>query len=469
MSFDDPDQDHRLQPILEQLEEDGQFDVGQMRLIKNALQSLDLHSVNFEFASLLACGQRIGSFVIDETLGRGGEGHVYRGHDLSGRPAAIKILHNMRVSDRFRREMHLARQLAHPHIVTAYEVGEFRGLPFITMELLKGPDLHVLVRDSGPLDWKTSTQFILQAARALAHAHRRDLIHRDVKPGNLILHGERTIKLVDLGLAAMSTSYGGMDSVFRFETQDGHMAGTLPFMAPEQARSLANATEQSDIYGLGATWFYLLTGRERLRGKSFSEQVANLIHFGKFSKLKNGQLPDSLESVYERMVAYKPADRYESCDELADELKAALVEAGETVAVVDGINVLVVEDSRTDMMRTIEMLRRTNSSLSIETARTLEDGLQICREMPIDLVLLDLTLPDSMGVGTVTRFREEFEHIPLVVLSGMSQEEAGADCLEAGADNYISKAGLSTHRMERAIFVTFSRCGLKVGTNASKN
>ncbi|MGI9474271.1 MAG: response regulator, partial [Rubripirellula sp.] len=149
---------------------------------------------------------------------------------------------------------------------------------------------------------------------------------------------------------------------------------------------------------------------------------------------------------------------------LAEDLESALIDAGETVAMVDGINVLVVEDSRTDMLFTIEMLRKTNPTLSIQQARSLEEGLQICREMPIDLVLLDLSLPDSSGVATVGRFREQFGSVPLVVLTGLSQDEAGEECLEAGADTFVSKSGLSAHRMERAIFVTLSRCDLTGNT-----
>ena len=118
---------------------------------------------------------------------------------------------------------------------------------------------------------------------------------------------------------------------------------------------------------------------------------------------------------------------------------------------------LVVEDSRTDMLFTIEMLRRTNPSLSIHQAKTLADGIDVCQHMPIDLVLLDLTLPDSAGMATVTRFRKAVKKVPLVVLSGLTQDEAGAACLDAGADTFISKNGLTAHRMERTIFVTLSR------------
>ena len=456
-SFDMIAHEDHLLPILEHLETDGKFDADQMQLIENALRTLDGHNVNYEFAASLEKGMRIGRFIVEEPLGRGGEGHVYRGHDTNGKPAAIKILHNMRVSDRFRREMHMVRQLAHPNIVTAYEVGEFQGLPFITMELLSGPDLHVMVRDSGKIDWQLSTQYILQATRALSHAHRRDLVHRDIKPGNLIMHGSQQIKIVDLGLAAMSTTDSVMESVFHFETQEGHLAGTLPFMAPEQARSLANATVRSDIYGLGATWFFLLTGKDRLCGKSFAEQFENLLVHRRFNALNPGLLPKPLERIFDRMVAYSPNDRYRNCDQLAEDLESALIEVGETVAMVKGIEVLVVEDSRTDMIMTLEILKRANSTLAIHQARTLAEGLQICQERSIDLVLLDLSLPDSSGVSTVRRFRETCPDSPLVVLTGLSQDEAAEECIDAGADTFVCKSGLSAHRMERVIFVTLSR------------
>ena len=197
-------------PALERLKASGLYDPKQMRMIETEMRLLEGHSIAINYASSLQKGDQVGRFVIEEPLGRGGEGNVFRGFDAHGKQAAIKILHNMRVSDRFRREMQLARHLAHPNIVTAYEVGEFRGLPFITMELLKGPDLHIQVRDSGPLDWMVSSHYILQTARALAHAHHRDLIHRDVKPGNIIMDGDGVVKLVDLGLAALcATRHNG--------------------------------------------------------------------------------------------------------------------------------------------------------------------------------------------------------------------------------------------------------------------
>lgn len=446
-----------VEPALERLYSSGCFDESQMRMIAGEMRSLEEHGLVADFVSCLPGGTQVGRFIIDEPLGRGGEGNVYRGHDDSGQPAAIKILHNMRVSDRFRREMHLVRQLAHPNIVTAYEVGEFRGLPFITMELLAGPDLSVRVRESGPINWQPATHYILQAARALAHAHRRNLIHRDVKPGNMILNSDSSIKLVDFGLAAEGvTSANASDSVFRYRTEDGHLAGTLPFMAPEQARSLANANVRSDIYGLGATWFYLLTGRERLRGTTFAQQFENLLVLRGFNELNNDCMPESLRKIYRRMVQYDARQRFESCEELCHEIESALKDSGRIV-IPDEIHVLVIEDSRTDMLFTIEMLRRSNSTLNVHQARSLASGIESCRRDDIGLVLLDLSLPDSHGVETVRRFREIVPDIPLVVLTGMTEDEVGAACLEAGAESFVSKNGLTAHRMERTIFVTMSR------------
>ncbi len=451
--------DDFIPSALDRLRTGGKFSDDQIKLVETEMHLLEGHSIAINYASSLQNGIRIGRFVIDGPLGRGGEGNVYRAHDDNGEPAAIKILHNMRVSDRFRREMHMVRQLAHPNIVTAYEVGEFRGLPFITMELLKGPDLHALVRESGPMNWLQSAQYILQAARALAHAHRRDLIHRDMKPGNLILHGEGMVKLVDLGLAAMCGNDTAMDSVFQFETKEGHLAGTLPYMAPEQARSLANATVRSDIYALGATWFYLLTGRERLRGKTFAKQFENLIVHGRFNALPDDCMPSDLRQIYKRMVAYNVENRYESCAEVASKIEAALETAGESFTV-EELHVLVVEDSRTDMVLTIELLRRSNPTLSIHQARSLKEGIDVCRRMAIELVILDLSLPDSSGVDTVKSFREAVGDVPLVVLSSMAQDQVASKCLAAGADTFLSKNALTAHRIERTIFVTLSRCGM---------
>lgn len=437
--------------LIDRLESSRSFNQGQIWLIENELRSLAESSDALNRVSSLGTGDFVGRYTIDEQLGRGGEAYVFRGHDsVGGEAAAIKIVHNARISERFRREMRMVRKLAHPNIVTAYEVADFHGLPFIAMELLRGPDLNACVRENGPRGWLNSSRYILQTARALAHAHHRKLIHRDVKPGNIMLNGNDQVKLVDLGLAVMAMGPS------TDEPQDPNIAGTLPYMAPEQARSLAAATAASDIFSLGATWFYLLTGKPRLRGNSYRRQFENLLLKRSFNVLPDNCLPGKLEAIYQRMVEYDPDDRYGSCDEVAADIEHELAIVGEAVEP-DVINILVVEDSRTDMHRTIEVLRRTNQSLQIHQARTLAEGINAYNSVPVDLILLDLMLPDSEGVDTVKAIHDVAPNIPIVVLTGASDAEIDEECFQAGAIAFVSKLELTAHRMERMIFVTLSR------------
>jgi len=457
--------DDRFQPIIEALDQCGEFNSDQLQRVGEALRSLDLSQKNSDISPLvLFQGQQIGSFKIEMPLGRGGEGTVYRGTDDHGNTAAIKMLHNMRVSDRFRREMQMVRELAHRNIVTAYEVGEFQGIPFIAMELLTGPDLNQQVKCNGQLNWRTSTKYVMQMAHALSHAHQRELVHRDVKPANIIQDGHGGVKLVDLGLASKTSHDEVLHSVFQFVTQDGQLAGTLPFMAPEQAKALRHATQQSDIYSLGASWFYMLEARGRLQGSTFEEQMHNLIINRRFHELKRGSLPDRLNTVYQRMIAYNVEDRYADCEQLIQELSDALVDLGEEVVLSNHVNVLIVEDSKADMILTLNLVRRANASVVVHQADSLSQALSICEQRHIDMVLLDLTLPDSSGIETIVKFRDQFKDIPLAVLTGMSEDQAGAESMMAGADLFVSKQELTVRRMERIIFVTLSRCDALVRT-----
>jgi serine/threonine protein kinase len=459
LSLEATPSDDRYQPIIDELHRCGAFDPEQLKKVGNALRALDLSQKSSDLSPLvLFQGQQIGSFKIETQLGQGGEGTIYRGTDGNGHTAAIKILHNMRVSDRFRREMQMVRQLAHRNIVTAYEVGEFQGLPFIAMELLSGPDLNQQVKQHGRLNWRTTTKYIMQIAHALSHAHQRELVHRDVKPANIILDGDGGVKLVDLGLASKASNDDGLHSVFQFVTQDGQLAGTLPFMAPEQAKALRYATQQSDIYSLGATWFYLLTGRGRLDGNTFEDQMRNLIIQRSFSDLEPGFLPERLVQVYYRMTAYRIEDRYADCEELIRALGDALVDLGEEFVLSNDVNVLVVEDSKADMILTLNLVRRTNASLKVHQASSLSAAFAVCEEETIDMVLLDLSLPDSTGIETILKFRERCQAVPLAVLTGLTEEQAESASLQAGADTFVSKEEITVRRMERVIFVTLSRC-----------
>lgn len=307
----------------------------------------------------------------------------------------------------------------------------------------------------------------MQIAHALSHAHQRELVHRDVKPANIILDGHGGVKLVDLGLASKASQDDGLHSVYQFVTQDGQLAGTLPFMAPEQAKALRHATQQSDIYSLGASWFYMLEARGRLQGGTFEEQMHNLIISRRFNDLDSSSLPERLMTVYQRMIAYNVEDRYEDCEQLIHALSDALVDLGEELVLSNHVNVLIVEDSKADMILTLNLVRRANASVVVHQAASLSEAFPICEQQPIDMVLLDLTLPDSSGVATISRFRERCKEVPLAVLTGLSEDQVGAESLMAGADLFVSKEELTVRRMERIIFVTLSRCDGLVRTASS--
>ncbi|WP_442505756.1 protein kinase domain-containing protein [Novipirellula sp. SH528] len=445
--------------VLERLRCSERFSRSQLALVEKEIAEAMAHDSQMDWSiNGLPRGAEIGDYCIDGLLSEGGAGQVYRATPLSGGDfVAVKVLRDIHLSERFRREMELVGKLAHPNIVVAYEVGEHDGMLYIVMEQLAGPDLSVYVRLNGPLSWQESVEVILQAARALEHAHQRGLVHRDVKPGNLVRDGDQRIKVTDLGLAVL-TADRDVKKVQDFRTGIEMVAGTLDFMAPEQARSLSSATALSDIYSLGATWFYLLTGRSRVRGESMNEKLTSLLVDKTLEKLPTENLPAALPPIFERIVAYRPEDRYQSMTEVIAALESVRPSDASAPAK-HAVEVLVVEDNQDDLFLTVEMLRRMNKSINVHKAFTLEHAIQESRlHKSLDLVLLDLQLPDSSGVETVQQFRAAAPDIPIVVLTGQEDVQVGRECIEAGADNFASKNDLNAAFLERLIFITLSRC-----------
>ncbi|WP_160168287.1 protein kinase domain-containing protein [Novipirellula maiorica] len=445
--------------VLERLRCSERFSRSQLALVEKEIADAMAQDSQMDWSiNGLPRGAEIGEYIIDGLLSEGGAGQVYRAAPVSGGDfVAVKVLRDIHLSERFRREMELVGKLAHPNIVVAYEVGEHDGMLYIVMEQLAGPDLSVYVRLNGPLSWQDSVDVILQAARALEHAHQRGLVHRDVKPGNLVRDGDRRIKVTDLGLAVL-TADRDVKKARDFRTGIEMVAGTLDFMAPEQARSLSSATELSDIYSLGATWFYLLTGGSRVPGESANEKLTSLLVDKAFQKLPTENLPDALPEVFERIVAYRPDDRYQSMAEVIAALES-LRPSDATASAKHAVKVLVVEDNQDDLFLTVEMLRRMNKSIVVHKAFTLEHAIRERQSHEsLDLVLLDLQLPDSSGVETVQQFRAAAPDVPIVVLTGQEDVQVGRECIEAGADNFASKNDLNAAFLERLIFITLSRC-----------
>ncbi|QDT09544.1 protein kinase domain-containing protein [Planctomycetes bacterium K23_9] len=443
----------------------GDFDQDQLQLIDDSLKRA-VFKRESDVADLLPPGSQVGQYTIEKLLNQGGGGRVYvASHNESDQLVALKILKSRKLDSRFRREMSLVQKLAHPNIVVAYEVDEHCGVPYIVMELLSGTDLHAHVRDEGPVPYVTSLNWMLQAARALSHADERGLTHRDVKPGNLIQHRDNVLKLTDLGLAVFKTA--DRDSLSNCITRDAAVVGTLEFMAPEQAKSLASADVRSDIFGLGATWYYLLAGHSHLSGSNLKEQLTALLVDRNFIPIKDGLIPPRAMKILERMTAYDPADRFQAWDDVIAAILSLSDDSDSHNS--PSVQVLLIEDNADDVVLTTRMLGEMNHSVVVHEASTLAEATELLTgPIAFDLILLDLQLPDSMGIETVHAVRQVDSTSPLVVLSGFGDTSTGLACEAAGANAYTRKNALDVHELERIIFVTRSRFEANVAVGVSK-
>ena len=269
----------------------------------------------------------IGDYHILDLIAAGGMGQVYKArHRIMKRLVAIKIMHTARATNpnlvqRFYREVEAAARLSHPNIVPAYDAGEAPGGLYMAMEYVDGVDLSVILRKVGALSVNQAINITLQVARGLAYAHRHRVIHRDIKPGNILLDRDGTVKILDMGLARFTEEEAAEVSL----TMVGPLMGTVEYMAPEHAANPKNADHRSDIYSLGCTMYRLLTGRLPYGGETAVEKViAQREHPIPLLSDIVGEIPESLQGIFARMVAKTPEDRYQSMDAcLADLLKIA--------------------------------------------------------------------------------------------------------------------------------------------------
>jgi serine/threonine protein kinase len=280
------------------------------RLIRQGLLTV------FQASQLLQGRYRgfcLSKYLVLERLGRGGTGTVYLcEHTAMGRRVAVKVLSEVQTDEsglaRFYREARAIAALDHPNLVRAHDIDQEGGLHFLVLEYVHGPNLQTLVEHKGPLGVARAVEYIRQAALGLQHLHESGLVHRDVKPSNLLVDHHGTVKILDLGLARF---FDERRDGLTERLDNGKILGTADYLAPEQGINTHDVDIRADIYSLGATLYFCLAGRAPFAGGSLHQKLLSH-HMDEPQPIRElrPEAHTGLAAVLERMMAKDRAHRY---------------------------------------------------------------------------------------------------------------------------------------------------------------
>ena len=269
--------------------------------------------------------KRLGKYVIQKQLGAGGMGAVFLAlDDELQRTVALKVLPRERAENptlvkRFKSEGQAAARLEHENIVKVFEAGQIDGQLYLALEFVDGVDVLELVRKRDVLPVRRSIEIVRQVAAALQHAAGKKLVHRDVKPANILIRKDGVVKLADMGLARAID-----DTTNTNITRDGMTVGTIDYMSPEQARDSKLADIRSDLYSLGCSWYHMLTGQPPFpEGGATAKLQAHATAPPPNPRRVNERVPEAIVAVIQKLMEKRPIDRYQTPDELIADLKQA--------------------------------------------------------------------------------------------------------------------------------------------------
>jgi putative two-component system response regulator len=413
-------------------------------------------------------GLILGNYRLLDRIGRGGMGTVFKAEHLRlPRLAAIKVLEPDLgqypiLLQRFYAEMRAVAQLYHPNIVSVIDAGEIPAPDpdtppqhYYVMDYVPGQDLERFVSSQGHLPMVIACNLIHQTAAALGEAHKHGLVHRDVKPSNVLVTPEEQIKLLDFGLARhFSTRL----------TEPGIVLGTLEYMSPEQAGDSTEVDARTDIYGLGGTLFWCLTGRHpfELPRRNFVRALAaRRTQKAPSVRAHRPGIPKELDDVLARMMAIDPADRFPDARAVMSALfpfihseaqvstvplpargpdgGEALPTAAEEPSPPRPPRVLIVDDER-EVGRLCRLALRPEA-VDCEIVGDGVEAWEALQARRFDLVLLDVEMPKLGGVEVLRRVRESLAqpNIKVMMMSGQAHPDDLARLLAAGADDYLTK------------------------------
>ncbi len=289
-----------------------------------------------ELASTVTSAQ-FGPYRMEEKIGEGGMGMVFRAHDTKlNRPVAIKFLAgdvaSAKARRRFQREAQMASSLNHPHILTVYDAGEWEDRQYLVTEYLSGGTLKNWVK-AEPRTWRQVLELLVGVADGLATAHAAGILHRDIKPGNILMHASGYAKLADFGLAklAQALTPAGKRKLAEGPTRPGAVIGTIPYMSPEQA-SGKELDARSDVFSFGTVLYEAVAGRRPFGGATDLETLQEILHGS--AKPLGEEAPPALRGVIEKALEKDPADRYQSMREMVVDLRRLVRQSVEAPAVV---------------------------------------------------------------------------------------------------------------------------------------
>src|SRR5438094_1692173 len=279
-------------------------------------------------------GQLLGNYKITQKIGAGGQGTVYKAIDQKlGRAVVIKALPTeLTVKEtnlkRFEREARLASALDHPNICTIFDLDETDGVHYIAMHYVEGRNVRQLV-NGRPLELESALQIAIQVTDALAAAHTRGIIHRDIKSGNVMVTDHGQVKILDFGLAKLMDAEGARQGGIHQTdlTEFGIPYGTATYAAPEQARG-DKVDARADIFSTGVLLYEMLTGTWPFQGKTSIDVRHAVLHQEPISlaQARPGGAPPQLQAILDRALAKEPKDRYQKVSELRDDLRTVLRE-----------------------------------------------------------------------------------------------------------------------------------------------
>lgn len=377
-----------------------------------------------------------GRYQIIERVGGGGMALVYRAQDiLLNRNVAIKVLRQQFVNDeefirRFRREAQSAASLSHPNIVSVYDVGQEDEVHYIVMEYVEGQNLNEIIKERAPLQVEEAIRIASQIADALEHAHHNQIIHRDIKPHNILIGRNGRVKVTDFGIARAVTS--------TTITQTGSVVGSVHYFSPEHAKGVATG-EKSDIYSLGIVLYQMLTGRLPFLGESpISVALKHLQEQFDEPRKVNAMIPQSVENIILKSMRKNPSERYQSANEMLRDLETCLLPERRKE---NKLSFAEVDDE--DSTRIIPAIKPMNKSQSVSGSKLSRDnqahedrGEQKKKKPSSNAILwISLTvilLLAMLGVAWYVNKMVSVEEVTVPAVINLTEQEAVAKLEEVG-------------------------------------